>query len=78
MQSARTRMRHQGTINVAISAGVLLVPVHGLVEPVLPRDQLLPPQLLQGLAVDGVTQVCVVRKEGGREVSEIRESMSQS
>ena len=54
MQTSRAGVRLQGTIDVSVSLRVLLVPVHGLVEPVLPGDDLLPTQLLERFAVDGV------------------------
>ena len=58
-------MRLQGTINVAVSLPVLFVPVHGLVEPVLPGDELLPTQLLECFTVDGIAQVCGKEGAGG-------------
>ena len=66
-QSRRAGVRLQGTINVAVSLPVLLVPIHGLVEPILPGDELLPTQLLERLTVDGIAQVCGKEEASRRE-----------
>ena len=81
-QSRRAGVRLQGTINVAVSLPVLLVPVHGLVEPILPGDELLPTQLLERLTVDGIAQVCgkeeASRREDGTGKVEQREEITRN
>lgn len=57
MQGPRTGMCHQGRLNVAVTLRVLLIPVDGLVQPILPGDEFLPTQLVQSLIIDGIAQI---------------------
>mmetsp|Transcript_12249 Transcript_12249/g.26071 ORF Transcript_12249/g.26071 Transcript_12249/m.26071 type:complete len:343 (-) Transcript_12249:292-1320(-) len=52
-----TRVGNKGIFNIAKPAGILLVPLHGCPQPLLPAHLLLPSQLCQLATVDRVPQI---------------------
>jgi len=45
MQGPRTGICHRGRLNIPVTLRALFIQVDGLVEPILPGDELLPSQL---------------------------------
>lgn len=48
------RMRHEGRVNVAVTGGILFVPIDRSGEAFFPTHELRPPELVQLVGINGV------------------------